>query len=142
MIERFPWRNQNETCSRRPLFRTRKGPKILFEIAKVRNNRSYKKCTHWVKKHKKIIWKLESMGFYTISVLQLKKSLFVVCFLFFVKYFVRSSNSLLELPCHYLKTRKFLKNLQFKYEVKFSGLFDWLFFQAIADIPLLCHLYR
>ena len=31
--------------SRRPLFRTRKGPEILFEIANVRNNRSFKNLT-------------------------------------------------------------------------------------------------
>ena len=28
-------------CSRRPLFRTRKGPEILFELANVRINRSF-----------------------------------------------------------------------------------------------------
>ena len=31
--------------SRRPLFRTRKGPEILFEIANVQNKRSFKNLT-------------------------------------------------------------------------------------------------
>ena len=31
--------------SRRPLFRTRKGPEILFEIANVRNNQNFKNLT-------------------------------------------------------------------------------------------------